>query len=66
MKTMREQYDEIYNSLINGQNKQSIEQMKALGMYEFPGLLDYFSYELNQPEAALKLAKVYFFIMAQD
>lgn len=48
--------DEIYNSFINGQHRQMIEQMR---MVYIPDLLDYISDELNQPETALKIIRRY-------
>jgi len=56
----REHYDEIYNSLVNGQRKQAASQMAELGAGELPELLDYLSDELNQPEMAIDAAKSYF------
>ena len=52
----RNDLDEIYNSFINGQHKQMIEQMKKIYI---PDLLDYIADELNQPETALKIIKRY-------
>jgi hypothetical protein len=62
---MREQYDNIYNSMINGQRKQAIEQLKTLGLDNAPDVIDYFTNDLNQPEIALDLAKSYFYITAR-
>ena len=40
---MEKKYQEIYESHINGQNKQMIEQAKALsgGLYDFAGCLQW-------------------------
>jgi len=57
---IREQYDEIYNSMINGQRSQAVEQLITMGLDEAADVLDYFTNELNQPEVALDLAKSYF------
>jgi len=56
----RETMDEIYDSLINGQHKQAIEQVKAMGTQHMPELMDYFEVELDQPETALQIAKLFF------
>ena len=65
MTTQREQFDTIYDSMINGQRKQAIGQACELGMYEFPELVDYLSEELNQPEVALDFCKSYFRIRSR-
>lgn len=65
MQTLREQYDTIYNSIINGQRKQAVSQMTEMGLCEIPDMLEYFTVDLNQPEIALDAAKSYFRITAQ-
>jgi len=61
----RSQYDEIYNSMINGQRKQAIEQAETMGLDDVPYMLDYFTIDLNQPEVALDFAKSYFRIKSR-
>lgn len=61
----REQYDEIYNSIVNGQRKQAIEQLEDLGLDEAADVLDYIAAELNQTDIALDLAKSYFRIKSR-
>ena len=58
--TKRSQFDEIYDSMINGQPREAIKQLTALGLDDAPELLDYLAIELNQPKIALDLAKSYF------
>ena len=65
VKTMQDKFDEIYDSLRNGQRRQMVAQMNELGMYEFPDLINYIAVELNQPEEALDLVKSYFRITAK-
>ena len=62
---MQEKFDEIYDSLRNGQHRQMVAQMNELGMGEFPDLIDYIAVELNQPEEALNLVKSYFRLTAK-
>lgn len=58
--SMRTKFDEIYNSMVNGQRKQAIFQASDLDGYDTAELLDYIAKELNQPEVALDFAKSYF------
>jgi len=57
---LRGKFDEIYDSVRNGQHERAVEQMVAVGMSELPDMLDYFANVLNQPEIAIKAAKSYF------
>lgn len=59
---MNEHFDTILESLVNGQNKQAVEQMTEMGLGKMPELMDYFAYDLEQPEMAVKAAKVFFII----
>jgi hypothetical protein len=61
----RGKMDDIYNSLMNGQRRQAVEQMEALGLDSLPDLLDYFADDLNRPELAIDAAKSYFRIKAR-
>lgn len=63
--TIREQYDRVYSSMVNGQRRQAISQADEMGMYEIPDMLDYFTNELNQPEMAIDFSKSYFRIKAK-
>ena len=63
--TKREQFDTIYDSMVNGQRKQAISQAEEMGLDDIPELLDYFSDDLNQPEMAIDFAKSYFRIKAR-
>ena len=63
--SLRAEFDSVYNSLVNGQNRQAIEQAEEIGLDEIPYLLDYLSNELNQPEIAIKFCKAYFTIKAK-
>ena len=58
--TLREQFDQVYDSLVNGQRRQAVEQMEHMGLYNVPDMLEYFNSELNNPEIALDAAKSYF------
>jgi hypothetical protein len=57
---MRASFDEVHDSIHNGQFKQAVKQMDDIGMSDLPRMLDYFVEELNQPELAIKAAKSYF------
>lgn len=61
----REQFDNVYNSIINGQRRQAVNQMDKIGMYDLPEMLDYFAEDLNQPEIAIDAAKSYFRIKSK-
>ena len=56
----REQFDHIYNNLVNGNKGDLYECMKGLDGLERADLLDYIGIELNMPETALTVAKLYF------
>ncbi len=56
----REQFDTIYDSIVNGQLEQAVNQMVDNDVSNMPDMLDYFAIELNQPEMAIKAAKLYF------
>lgn len=53
----RDQFDAIYNSVINGQFKQAITQAEALDGYKLAQLLDYIAIDLDQPDIALSFSK---------
>lgn len=57
---MREQFDEIYNSITNGQRKQAYAQMLELSAYDRATMLDYFCNELNNPALAVDAVKTFF------
>lgn len=55
---MRSLFDEIYNSVMNGQHKQSVEQFNALPSGEDRAdCLSYIYYNLDQPKIALDLMR---------
>ena len=56
----REQYDEVYNSIRNGQRQQAVKQMDEIGMSDLPGMLEYFADDLQDPALAIDAAKSYF------
>ena len=58
--TQRNQFDEVYNSIVNGQRRQAYSQMQEIGLADLPDMLDYFASELSNPELALDAAKTYF------
>ena len=60
--TAREQFDCIYNSMVNGQKRQAVEQIEEMGLDKMPDLLHYFSIDLDYPEMAINTAKTYFSI----
>ena len=65
MSSLRNQYDEIFNSITNGQRQQAVQQMFNLGMEELPGMLDYFAIDLDRPELAIDAAKSWFRIQSR-
>lgn len=65
MPTLREQYDAIFDSMINGQRRQAFAQMEELRLSELPDLLDYMAGELGRPEMAIDCAKVYFLLKSR-
>ena len=63
--SIRAQFDEIRDSLVNGQRTQAYNQMLVLGAAEMPAMLEYFHTELNSPDIALDAAKTYFYHSAR-
>jgi len=56
-----EQFDEIYNSIVNGQFTQAFEQMEELdAVSDLADMLDYFAIDLDNKERAIDAAKIYF------
>jgi len=62
---MRHTYDKIYDSIINGQRRQAVQQAIEMGIDDIPEMLDYFAKDLDQPEIAIDFAKSYFRIEAR-
>lgn len=56
----RAQFDEVADSLRNGQRKQAYRQMREIGLNYLPEMLDYFSADLADADLALTAAKTYF------
>lgn len=56
---MREKYDQIYNSLIQGQKIQAVEQVEQLGMAGLLGFINYVMIDLNQPDMASQFIQIY-------
>ena len=60
MSTLRSQFDAVHDSIINGQRTQAYSQMKEIGMYDLPEMLEYFAEDLGNPELAIDAARTYF------
>lgn len=56
--SQREDYDEIHDSIVNGQFKQAVSQMESTE-YSIEDMLDYFFHELCDTGLALRAAKLY-------
>jgi len=56
----RSLFDEVHDSIINGQRRQAYQQMLEIGQSDMPELLDYFAHDLQNPDLALDAAKTYF------
>ena len=59
---MRDQFDAIYNNVVNGNLKDAVMLTRGLDVGNIPVLMDYLTHELNQPEVTEKLLKMYFVI----
>lgn len=57
--TTRNQFDEIHDSILNGQWTQAYNQMRALSPNDRADMLNYFFYDLARPELALQAARNY-------
>ena len=58
--SIRAQFDEVLDSLVNGQRTQAYDQMRAIGASDLPGMLEYFDWQLKRPDMAIDAAKTYF------
>jgi len=58
----RDQFDEVYDSIVNGQMTQAVRQCERLCRYDRAELTEYIADELNQPEIAVNLMKAYFIL----
>ena len=56
---MLEKFDTIYNAIINGNIKDSVELLKRLPIAARADLLDYLHDDLNRPELARMVARIY-------
>ena len=56
----REQYDNICNSIRNGQRDQAFRQSQELSGDDLVEMIGYFIYELNDEELASKFSMIYF------
>ena len=57
---MNTQYDEIYDSIVNGQFKQFVEQFDELSTLDQTEWLNYVAYELDQPDMVVRAMQAYF------
>jgi len=57
---MNTQYDEIYDSIVNGQFKQFVEQFDELSTSDQTEWLNYVAYELDQPDMVVRAMQAYF------
>jgi hypothetical protein len=57
---MNAQYDEIYDSIVNGQFKQFVEQFDELSTSDQTDWLNYVAYELGQPDMVVRAMQAYF------
>ena len=55
----RSQFDSIYNSLVAGQRSVTLHNMALIEPF-LADFIDYLAEDLNQPETALKAAKLWF------
>ena len=56
---MREKFDTIHTAILNGNIKDSVELLKRLPIAARADLLDYLQDDLNQPELARMVARIY-------
>ncbi len=61
----RSQFDEVADSIRNGQRKQAYSQMLAIGCDDLPEMLEYFVSDLQDKDLAIDAAKSYFRLAAR-
>lgn len=61
----REQFDNVADSIRNGQRVQAFRQMQKIGVSALPTMLDYLSNDLADMDLALDAAKTYFNVLAR-
>ena len=59
LKNARSQFDDIYNNLVAGQREVTLHNMALIEPF-LADFMDYLADDLNQPETALKAAKLWF------
>jgi hypothetical protein len=57
-----ERFDAVRESIINGQHKQSAEQMASLNGCQLGEMMDYFTLEIYDCKTAVRAAKNYFLL----
>lgn len=62
---MNTKYDELYDSIINGQFRQFVDQFDDLDSSEKSDCMNYIAYELDQPDLVIRAMQAYFHIKAR-
>lgn len=59
---MDTKYDDLYDSIVNGQFKQFVDQFDELDSSEKSDCMNYIAYELSQPDLIIRAMQAYFHI----
>jgi hypothetical protein len=62
---MNTKYDDLYDSIVNGQFKQFVRQFDGLDSVEKSDWLNYVAYELDQSDLVIRAMQAYFSIKAR-
>jgi len=62
---MNTKYDDLYDSIVNGQFKQFVNQFDDLDSGEKSDCINYIAYELGQHDLVIRAMQAYFHIKAR-
>jgi hypothetical protein len=62
---MNTKYNDLYDSIVNGQFRQFVNQFDDLDSSEKSDCLNYIAYDLNQSDLAIRAMQAYFHIKAR-
>lgn len=62
---MNTEYDDLYDSIVNGQFMQFVNQFDDLDSLEKSECINYIAYDLNQSDLIIRAMQAYFHIKAR-
>lgn len=62
---MNTKYDDLHDSIVNGQFRQFVDQFDDLDSSEKSDCINYIAYDLDQSDLVIRAVKAYFHIKAR-